>query len=73
MASILKCSLIDVSQAFKKRLTEVIDQAQHFAALGSSGAGGSTGDSAQSFREGLDGTEREREHLARIHGLDLLT
>lgn len=39
----------------------MIDQAQHFAALGSSGGGGhsSTGDAAQSFREGLDGTERE--------------
>lgn len=39
----------------------MIDQAQHFAALGPSGAGGSTGDTAQSFREGLDGTERECE------------
>lgn len=49
------------SQAFRGRLIEVIDQAQHFAALGPSGGGGPTGDSAQSFREGLDGTERERE------------
>lgn len=38
----------------------MIDQAQHFAALGPSGGGGPTGDSAQAFREGLDGTERER-------------
>jgi GINS complex subunit 3 len=49
------------SQAFRGRLIEVIDQAQHFAALGPSGGGGPTGDSAQAFREGLDGTERERE------------
>jgi GINS complex subunit 3 len=37
----------------------VIDQAQHFAALGPAGGGGTTGDTAQSFREGLDATERE--------------
>lgn len=46
-------------QAFKGRLLEVIDQAQHFAALGPAGGGGPSTDSAQSFREGLDGTERE--------------
>ena len=46
-------------QAFKGRLIEVIDQAQHFAALGPSGGGGPSADTAQSFREGLDGTERE--------------
>lgn len=49
------------SQTFRGRLVEVIDQAQHFAALGPSGSGAPTGDSAQSFREGLDGTERECE------------
>jgi hypothetical protein len=49
-------------QAFRGRLVEVIDQAQHFAALGPVGGGGSTGDSAQAFREGLDGTERESEY-----------
>jgi hypothetical protein len=49
------------SQTFRGRLVEVIDQAQHFAALGPSGGGGPTGDSAQAFREGLDGTERECE------------
>ncbi|KAJ4472294.1 hypothetical protein J3R30DRAFT_3524280 [Lentinula aciculospora] len=46
---------------FKGRLVDVIDQAQHFAALGPVGGGGSGGvDSApQMFREGLDTTERE--------------
>jgi len=53
--------LLTHSQTFRGRLIEVIDQAQHFAALGPSGGGGPTGDSAQAFREGLDGTERERE------------
>ncbi|KAJ8473765.1 hypothetical protein ONZ45_g16173 [Pleurotus djamor] len=51
-----------MTKAFRGRLTEIIDQAQHFAALGSVGAGSSSGDVAQLFREGLDGTEREREH-----------
>ncbi|EIW82214.1 hypothetical protein CONPUDRAFT_89650 [Coniophora puteana RWD-64-598 SS2] len=53
-------------KAFKGRLVEVIDQAQHFAALGGSGGGGSSisGDSALSFREGLDGAERELFALA---------
>ncbi|KAJ3790547.1 hypothetical protein GGU11DRAFT_762955 [Lentinula aff. detonsa] len=46
---------------FKGRLVDVIDQAQHFAVLGSVGGGGGGGvDSApQMFREGLDTTERE--------------
>ncbi|KAG6890923.1 hypothetical protein C0995_000880 [Termitomyces sp. Mi166 len=48
-------------KTFRARLIEVIDQAQHFAALGPVGAGGSSGDTAQLFREGLDATERERE------------
>jgi GINS complex subunit 3 len=48
-------------KTFRARLVEVIDQAQHFAALGPVGAGGPSGDSAQAFREGLDATERERE------------
>lgn len=48
-------------QTFRGRLTEVIDQAQHFAALGPAGGGGPSGDATQSFREGLDVTERERE------------
>lgn len=51
----------DLQQTFRGRLTEVIDQAQHFAALGPAGGGGTSSDVTQSFREGLDGTERERE------------
>ena len=51
----------DLRQTFRGRLTEVIDQAQHFAALGPAGGGGTSSDVTQSFREGLDGTERERE------------
>ena len=49
-------------QTFRNRLVEVIDQAQHFAALGPalSGAGGQSGDAALMFREGLEVTERER-------------
>lgn len=38
----------------------MIDQAQHFAALGPAGGGGASSDATQSFREGLDVTERER-------------
>ncbi|KAJ6629187.1 hypothetical protein B0H10DRAFT_1988385 [Mycena sp. CBHHK59/15] len=48
-----------LTNTFRKRLVEVIDQAQHFAALGPAGGAGLTGDTAQSFREGLDATERE--------------
>jgi len=48
-----------LTQTFRGRLTEVIDQAQHFAALGPAGGGGVSGDATQSFREGLDVTERE--------------
>ncbi|KAI6105729.1 hypothetical protein F5141DRAFT_1189513 [Pisolithus sp. B1] len=50
-----------LTKAFRGRLTEVIDQAQHFATLG---VAGSAVDAAQSFREGLDGTERELFALA---------
>ena len=39
----------------------MIDQAQHFAALGPMGGGRQSGDSALAFREGLEITERERE------------
>ncbi|KAH9062208.1 GINS complex, Psf3 component [Lactarius vividus] len=45
-------------------LSEVIDQAQHFAALGPAGGGGQSGDSALAFREGLEVTERELFSLA---------
>ncbi|KAI5894055.1 uncharacterized protein SCHCODRAFT_02623594 [Schizophyllum commune H4-8] len=47
-----------LTRTFHKRLLEIIDQAQHFAALGPVGGGGS-GNAAQSFREGLDATERD--------------
>jgi len=50
-------------QTFRDRLPEVIDQAQHFAVLGQAGAGGTSANTAQSFREGLDTTERERRCL----------
>jgi len=58
------------SQTFRRRLVEVVDQAQHFAALGP--AGGTTGDLAQTFREGLDGTERESESLKRAEHTTLI-
>jgi hypothetical protein len=49
-------------QAFRNRLLEVIDQAQHFGALGQAGgSGGASGNTAQAFREGLDTAERECE------------
>ncbi|KAI0053084.1 GINS complex Psf3 component [Auriscalpium vulgare] len=53
-----------LTKTFRSRLVEVIDQAQHFAALGPSGGGGQSGDMALTFREGLDGTERELFSLA---------
>ncbi|PPQ99910.1 hypothetical protein CVT24_009591 [Panaeolus cyanescens] len=53
-----------LTAAFSGRLPEVIDQAQHFAALGRVGAGGPSGNTAQGFREGLDATERELFSLA---------
>ncbi|KAF9481967.1 hypothetical protein BDN70DRAFT_829995 [Pholiota conissans] len=54
-----------LTKAFRDRLVEVIDQAQHFAALGhASSGGGLSGNSAQSFREGLDTTERDLFSLA---------
>jgi GINS complex subunit 3 len=59
-------------QTFKDRLVEVIDQAQHFAAIGMSGGGSATGDAAAAFREGLDGTERERESYCTLCGRRLI-
>ena len=52
-------------QTFKARVVELVDQAQHFAAIGAggSGGGGPSGDVAQAFREGLDATERESESM----------
>lgn len=54
-----------VLQTFRARLPEIIDQAQHFASLqASTGAGSRGGDaSVASFREGMDGTERECGYL----------
>ncbi|KAH9981868.1 hypothetical protein BJV74DRAFT_853472 [Russula compacta] len=48
-----------LSKTFRSRLVEVIDQAQHFAALGPAGGGVQSGDAALMFREGLEVTERE--------------
>ncbi|KIY71837.1 hypothetical protein CYLTODRAFT_418553 [Cylindrobasidium torrendii FP15055 ss-10] len=48
-----------LTDTFKARLGEIIDQAQHFAALGASSGGGGGGSQSMAFREGLDGTERE--------------
>ncbi|KAI9428821.1 GINS complex Psf3 component [Lactarius indigo] len=53
-----------LTKTFRDRLAEVIDQAQHFAALGPAGGGGQSGDSALAFREGLEVTERELFSLA---------
>ncbi|KAJ7068078.1 GINS complex Psf3 component [Mycena amicta] len=50
-----------MTTTFRKRLVQVIDQAQHLNTLGHAGPGG---DGAQVFREGLDGTERELFSLA---------
>ncbi|KZT20752.1 GINS complex Psf3 component [Neolentinus lepideus HHB14362 ss-1] len=47
-----------LTKTFRDRLLEVIDQAQHFATLGS-GGGSASGDTAQTFREGLESVERE--------------
>lgn len=47
-------------QTFRARLPEVIDQAQHFASINASGGGVGASDGTLAFREGLDGTERER-------------
>ncbi|KAF8345988.1 hypothetical protein F5887DRAFT_1187461 [Amanita rubescens] len=52
-----------MTETFKARLTEVIDQSQHFANLGPSV--GRSEDAAQTFREGLDITERDLFTLAR--------
>ncbi|KIP09880.1 hypothetical protein PHLGIDRAFT_126021 [Phlebiopsis gigantea 11061_1 CR5-6] len=51
-------------KTFRARLPEVIDQAQHFASITTSGRSTGGGDGTQAFREGLDGTERELFSLA---------
>ncbi|KAF8484506.1 GINS complex Psf3 component [Russula ochroleuca] len=53
-----------LTKTFRNRLVEVIDQAQHFAALGPAGGGGQSGDAALTFREGLEMSERELFTLA---------
>ncbi|KAL0949600.1 hypothetical protein HGRIS_009647 [Hohenbuehelia grisea] len=53
-----------LTKAFVARLTEIVDQAQHFAALGAAGSSRPGGDATSAFREGLDGTERELFSLA---------
>ncbi|KAF8826557.1 hypothetical protein HHX47_DHR5000098 [Lentinula edodes] len=55
-------------QTFKGRLVDVIDQAQHFAALGpvEGGGGGGIDSAPQMFREGLDTTERERTYQEHV-------
>ncbi|KAG1724384.1 uncharacterized protein EDB91DRAFT_1170963 [Suillus paluster] len=53
-----------LTKAFKGWLLEMVEQVQHFAALDPAGGGGPSSDTAQSFREGHDGTERELFALA---------
>ena len=47
-------------QTFRARLPEVIDQAQHFASIQSAGSSRGGDAAIAAFREGMDGTERER-------------
>ncbi|KLO18081.1 GINS complex, Psf3 component [Schizopora paradoxa] len=51
-------------KTFKDRLVDIMDQAQHFGALGNHAGGGGDGQKGEDFREGLDGTERELFALA---------
>ncbi|KAI0723463.1 GINS complex, Psf3 component [Earliella scabrosa] len=55
-----------LTETFRARLPEVIDQAQHFASLHGTAGGASRGGDATiaAFREGMDGTERELFQLA---------
>lgn len=57
------------SQTFRSRLPEVVDQAQHFASITTATAGAGSADPSSAFREGLDGTERERKYLM-MHEVD---
>lgn len=62
-------TLLTCIQTFRARLPEVIDQAHHFASIhaaaaassGSSSGAITSDEATMAFREGLDGTERERE------------
>jgi hypothetical protein len=60
-------TLSNCLQTFRARLTEVIDQAQHFASINASGGGTGQSDGTLAFREGLDGTERECRSFSRIN------
>ncbi|KAL5476509.1 PSF3_1 [Sanghuangporus weigelae] len=53
-----------LSNTFKQRLADIMDQAQHFGALGANAGGAVQGQAGQEFREGLDGLERELFALA---------
>ncbi|KAH8118327.1 GINS complex, Psf3 component [Phellopilus nigrolimitatus] len=53
-----------LAETFKQRLVDIMDQAQHFGALGASAGGAGHGQAGEDFREGLDGTERELFALA---------
>ncbi|PAV20945.1 GINS Psf3 component [Pyrrhoderma noxium] len=53
-----------LATTFKDRLIEIMDQAQHFGALGASAGGAGQGQAGEDFREGLDGSERELFALA---------
>lgn len=57
------------AKTFRKRLPEVIDQAQHFASLQGTTGGSSRGGDATvaAFREGMDGTERECVYYCIFH------
>ncbi|KAL5508034.1 PSF3 [Sanghuangporus vaninii] len=53
-----------LSNTFKQRLIDIMDQAQHFGALGANAGGAVQGQAGEEFREGLDGLERELFALA---------
>ncbi|KAL5530198.1 PSF3 [Sanghuangporus sanghuang] len=53
-----------LSNTFKQRLVDIMDQAQHFGALGANAGGAVQGQAGEEFREGLDGLERELFALA---------
>ena len=46
-------------QTFRTRLPEVVDQAQHFASINAAGGSGGGSETSLTFREGMDGSERE--------------
>ena len=44
-----------------------MDQAHHFGTLGSAAAAAGSGSAGDDFREGLDGTERERKEVLSVN------